>query len=108
VIFIYTIVALGFVLSFTPETSSTHTHLHSSYRLEFTIWFVDSLVENAIAVSIIGVLLGPVYPITMSLAGRILAPEIIAGSVGYMSALGAAGSAIFSFAYVLPSLLPLR
>jgi len=75
-IFIYALLALG---------------------LEFTIWFVDSLVENAIVVSIIGGLLGPLYPITMSITGRILAPEILPGSVGYMSALGAAGSAIFPF-----------
>lgn len=34
-----------------------------SIGLEVTVWVVSSLVENAVAVSVIGLLLGPMYAV---------------------------------------------
>lgn len=39
-------------------------------RLELTIWFVPNLIENAVAVSFVGVFLGPFYPILLGVAAR--------------------------------------
>lgn len=61
------------------------------------IWFVPSLVGNAITVSIIGVLLGPMYPIAMNRASRILPPWILTGAVGWIGGFGQAGSALIPF-----------
>jgi fucose permease len=44
--------------------------------LEFTIWFVPSLIGNAVAVSFVGLVLGPMYPIIMSQAGRIITRKV--------------------------------
>jgi len=66
-------------------------------RLEFVIWFVPSLVGNAIAVSIVGVLLGPMYPIVMNQTSRILPRWILTGSIGWIAGFGQAGSAVFPF-----------
>ncbi|KDR80389.1 hypothetical protein GALMADRAFT_223273 [Galerina marginata CBS 339.88] len=76
VLFFYTIIALA---------------------LEFVIWFVPSLIGNAVAVSIVGVLLGPMYPIVMNQSSRILPRWILTGSIGWIAGFGQAGSALFPF-----------
>lgn len=67
------------------------------YRLDFVIWFVPSLIGDAIAVSIIGLLLGPMFPIAMNQSARILPPWILTGSIGWIAGFGQAGSALFPF-----------
>ncbi|KII90920.1 hypothetical protein PLICRDRAFT_107096 [Plicaturopsis crispa FD-325 SS-3] len=65
--------------------------------LEITVWMVPSLIENAVAVAIMGVLLGPMYPILVNHAMRILPAWLLAGAVGWIAGFGQAGSAIFPF-----------
>ena len=50
--------------------------------LEFTIWFVPSLISNAVAVSLVGVLLGPFYPICMRQCSRVLPRKFLSSSIG--------------------------
>lgn len=40
--------------------------------LEFVIWFVKDLIGNAVAVSLVGFVLGPFFPIAISVAGKLL------------------------------------
>ncbi|KAI0767878.1 MFS general substrate transporter [Irpex lacteus] len=75
-IFLYTAIAIG---------------------LEFVIWFVPSLIGGAIAVSFIGVLLGPIYPLVMNHSARILPHWLLTGSIGWIAGLGQAGSAFIPF-----------
>ncbi|KAF9787908.1 MFS general substrate transporter [Thelephora terrestris] len=65
--------------------------------LEVVIWRVPSLIGNAVAVSIVGVLLGPIYPIVMNHAARILPNLLLTGSIGWIAGLGQAGSALIPF-----------
>lgn len=46
------------------------------HRLEITVWFIPSLLENAIAISFVGMALGPMYPMVMSQAGRIIPRKV--------------------------------
>lgn len=66
-------------------------------RLEVTVWVVPSLVENAIAVSFIGLLLGPMYPILMKQSTGILPRWLLTGCLGYIGSIGMAGSAVLPF-----------
>lgn len=68
-----------------------------SLGLEFVIWFVPSLIGNAVTVSIIGMLLGPMYPIAINQASRILPRWILTGAVGFIAGFGQAGSALIPF-----------
>jgi len=70
---------------------------NSFCSLEFTIWFVPSLIQNAVAVSVVGVLLGPMYPIAVNQAARILPRWILTGAVGWIAGFGQAGSALLPF-----------
>ena len=61
------------------------------------MWFVPSLIGDAVAVSLVGVLLGPFYPITMNYAGRILPRWLLTGCIGWIAGFGQAGSAVLPF-----------
>ena len=65
--------------------------------LELVVWLVPSLVGGAVAVSIVGVLLGPMYPIAMNQASRTLPRWILTGSIGWIAGFGQAGSAVLPF-----------
>ncbi|KAL0565193.1 hypothetical protein V5O48_016837 [Marasmius crinis-equi] len=65
--------------------------------LEIIVWLVPSFIGGAVAVSIIGFLLGPIYPITMNHAGRTLSRGILSGCLGWIAGFGQAGSAVFPF-----------
>ncbi|KAJ7858331.1 major facilitator superfamily domain-containing protein [Mycena leptocephala] len=47
--------------------------------LELVVWFVPSLIGGAVAVSLIGVFFGPMYPIVMNYVGRVIPRWWIAG-----------------------------
>ncbi|KAI0760312.1 MFS general substrate transporter [Fomes fomentarius] len=65
--------------------------------LELVVWLVPSLIGGAVAVSFVGVLLGPIYPIVMNHAGRVLPPWLLTGSIGWIAGFGQAGSALLPF-----------
>jgi len=65
--------------------------------LELIAWLVPSLIGGAVAVSIVGIFLGPIYPIVMNEAGRILPRWLLTGSIGWIAGFGQAGSAVLPF-----------
>jgi fucose permease len=65
--------------------------------LELIVWFSPSLIGDALGVSIIGVLLGPIYPIVTNEASRILPRWLLTGAIGWIAGFGQAGSAILPF-----------
>ena len=65
--------------------------------LELIVWFVPSLIGDAVAVSIVGVLLGPIYPIVTNEASRILPRWLLTGAIGWIAGFGQAGSAVLPF-----------
>ncbi|KAH7913474.1 major facilitator superfamily domain-containing protein [Hygrophoropsis aurantiaca] len=65
--------------------------------LQLIVWLVPSLVAGAVAVSFVGVLLGPTYPLAMNHAGRVLPPWLLTGSIGWIGGIGTAGAAFFPF-----------
>ena len=89
--------AVAYVLNRPRAVASTFLIGVPSSSLELVIWLVPSLIGGGIAVSFVGVLLGPIYPIVMNHAGRVLPPELISGGIGWISSFGAAGAAAFPF-----------
>ncbi|KAF8181818.1 MFS general substrate transporter [Pholiota molesta] len=65
--------------------------------LQLVVWLVPFLIVDAIAVFLIGVLLGPMYPIAISHAGRVIPRSLVTGAIGWITAAGAAGSALLPF-----------
>ncbi|KAJ7572004.1 MFS general substrate transporter [Mycena floridula] len=65
--------------------------------LEFILWFVPSIVGDAVAVGLLGFVIGPWYPIAMNHAARIIPPWLLAPCMGWLAGFGQAGSALFPF-----------
>ncbi|KAI0760315.1 MFS general substrate transporter [Fomes fomentarius] len=65
--------------------------------LELVVWLVPSLIGGAVAVSLVGVLLGPIYPLVMNHAGRVIPTPLLTGSIGWIAGIGQAGSALLPF-----------
>lgn len=61
------------------------------------MWLVPSFVGGAVAVSFIGMLLGPIYPIVMNHSAKILPRFLLTGCIGWIAGFGQAGSAFFPF-----------
>lgn len=68
-----------------------------SIALEVVIWTTHSIVGNAVVFAIIGILLGPMYPIVMVVVGRIIPDRLQGGAIGLIASLGQVGSAIIPF-----------
>ncbi|KAG1823599.1 MFS general substrate transporter [Suillus subaureus] len=64
---------------------------------ELVVWFVPSLVGDAVVVCVVGVLLGPMYPIAMNHTGRVLPRWLLTGAIGWIAGVGQAGSALVPF-----------
>jgi len=64
---------------------------------QLIVWLVPSFIAAAISVSIIGIVLGPMYPIAIHHTTRVLPHRLVTGTVGWMSAFGQAGSALLPF-----------
>ncbi|KLO09022.1 MFS general substrate transporter [Schizopora paradoxa] len=65
--------------------------------LEVTVWVTPSLIQNAVATSLIGLLLGPIYPIVMNMSGRLIPHSVLSGAVGWISGFAQTGSAVLPF-----------
>ena len=63
---------------------------------QLVVWFLPSFTVSAVSVCIIGIFLGPIYPIAMKHVARVLPGHLVNGTIGWISACGATGSALFS------------
>ncbi|KAK4046948.1 hypothetical protein OIV83_005739 [Microbotryomycetes sp. JL201] len=72
-------------------------YLGIAIGLELAIWFADTLVGNAVAVGLVGLIIGPIYPVTMSVCTKILPRSMHASGIGFIAAFGQVGSALFPF-----------
>ena len=68
-----------------------------SAAFQFLVWFVPNIVGDAVALAIIGVLLGPVYPCSFAVFTSLLPRNIQLPSLGVVSAMGSSGGAAAPF-----------
>ncbi|GAA6028830.1 hypothetical protein JCM8097_007415 [Rhodosporidiobolus ruineniae] len=79
------------------EQRAVYIYLTLALALEFAIWFADTLVGNAVVVAIIGFIIGPLYPIVISVVSKVLPRRLHASVIAFIAAFGQTGSAIFPF-----------
>ncbi|KAF8680208.1 tetracycline resistance protein [Rhizoctonia solani] len=65
--------------------------------LELVVWLVPDVIGNALAVAVVGLFLGPMYPIAMNITSSVIPRRILTGSIGWIASFGQAGSAVFPF-----------
>jgi fucose permease len=65
--------------------------------LQLVVWLVPSVVAGAVSLTVIGLLLGPMYPIAINQAGRVLPGWLLTGSIGVISGISVGGVACIPF-----------
>lgn len=95
-LFLYTIMAIGYAQC-SAVSSQKEKELTLLFSLEVVVWLVPSIIAGGVAVSFVGFVLGPMYPIVMNHTSRILPPWLLTGSIGWIAGFGQAGSALFPF-----------
>ena len=65
--------------------------------LQMIVWLAPSFTAAAISVSLIGLFMGPMFPIAINHVAHVLPRHLVNGTVGWMSACGAGGSALLPF-----------
>ena len=69
--------------------------------LELVIWFTESIPGNAVCFALVGIFLGPCYPIVVMTVVDVIPPELQGGSIGWLASLGQGGSAIMPLYVIL-------
>ncbi|KAI0066103.1 MFS general substrate transporter [Artomyces pyxidatus] len=90
-------VALLWVNKKVGERHAIFLYILLAIGLELVVWLVPSLIGSAVAVSLIGFLFGPIYPIVMNEAGRVLPRWLLTGCIGWIAGFGQTGSAVLPF-----------
>ncbi|KAE8318361.1 MFS general substrate transporter [Aspergillus transmontanensis] len=60
-------------------------------------WLIPNIIGEAVAVAILGLLLGPLYPCSTAVFAKLLPRSMQLVSLGFISALGSSGGAVFPF-----------
>ncbi|KAF8877278.1 major facilitator superfamily domain-containing protein [Infundibulicybe gibba] len=79
------------------ERRAIYLYSFLAIGLELVVWLVPSLVGDAVAVSIVGMLLGPIFPVAMNHTAKVLPRWLLTGAIGWISGFGQAGSALIPF-----------
>jgi fucose permease len=90
-------VGLSFLTARIGEFHSVIIYLSIAVVLELLFWLVPSLIVSAIAVAFLGLVLGPLFGTAMVLAAKLLPRELHVSSIGFATAIGGSGGAIFPF-----------
>ncbi|RDW69609.1 hypothetical protein BP6252_08629 [Coleophoma cylindrospora] len=64
---------------------------------ELLVWFVPNIIGDAVALSIVGLLLGPIYPCATHVFSRLISRKDQVSSMSIISAFGSSGGAVAPF-----------
>ena len=64
---------------------------------ELLVWLVPNVIGDAVALGIVGLLLGPIYPCAMVIFSRAISKKDQVSSLGVISAFGSSGGAVAPF-----------
>lgn len=65
--------------------------------LQLLAWLTPNLIGNAVAVSLLGLLLGPIYPCAQTIFSRLMPRNIQTTAIGFIGGAGSSGGAVAPF-----------
>lgn len=90
-------IALAFVTAKLGEFRSVLLYLGICLGSVLIFWFVSSLVVSAVAVALLGVFMGPLFPTAIIVVTKLVPRHLHVSSIGFGTALGGSGGAIVPF-----------
>ncbi|ORY61539.1 major facilitator superfamily domain-containing protein [Pseudomassariella vexata] len=91
-------VILGFVTPRIGEKLAISLYLPAVMALELLFWLVPQFIVSAVAVSLQGFFLGPLFPAAIVAMSKLLPRHLHVGAIGFAAALGSSGAAVLPFA----------
>ncbi|KAI9694211.1 MAG: hypothetical protein M1822_003483 [Bathelium mastoideum] len=91
-------IVLGFVTPRVGEKRAIAVYLPVAMALQLLFWLVPQFYVSAVAVSLQGFFLGPMFPAAVVAATKLLPRHLHVSAVGFASAFGGGGAAVFPFA----------
>ena len=88
---------LGFVTPRVGEKLAIAIYLPIAMALELLFWLVPQFYVSAVAVSLQGFFLGPMFPAVVVACTKLLPKHLHVSSIGFAAAFGGSGGAIFPF-----------
>lgn len=79
------------------EKASVFGLVIGAAAFQLLVWLVPNVIGNAVAESIVGLLLGPVYPLACSIYTKLLPRSIQISSFSVVGSLGSSGGAVLPF-----------
>ena len=89
--------ALSFATAKLGEYYSILAYIFLCIALELIFWLVPSLIVSAVAIALLGVFIGPLFPTGMVMVTKMMPRHLHVGAVGFAAAFGGGGGAIFPF-----------
>ncbi|KAK3068943.1 hypothetical protein LTR53_013101 [Teratosphaeriaceae sp. CCFEE 6253] len=89
---------LGFVTPRLGEKLAIAIYLPLALGLQLLFWLVPQFYVSAVAVSLQGFFLGPMFPAAMVACTKLLPKHLHVSGIGFAAAFGGSGGAIFPFA----------
>ncbi|OCK83446.1 MFS general substrate transporter [Lepidopterella palustris CBS 459.81] len=68
-----------------------------SMAFQLLVWLVPNVIGDAVAVSILGLLLGPVYPCSQTIFSKLLPRNMQTTAIGFIASAGSSGGAVAPF-----------
>jgi fucose permease len=90
-------IGLSFLTARLGEFRSVILYISAAIGLELLFWLVPSLVVSAISVAFLGMALGPLFATAIVLTVKLMPKDLHVGSVGFATAFGGSGGAVFPF-----------
>lgn len=79
------------------ERLSVYVLTLSAIALQLLVWFVPNIVGDAVAVALIGIILGPVYPCGQTIFSKLLPRHMQMTSISFIGSAGSSGGAVAPF-----------
>lgn len=64
---------------------------------QLLVWLVPNVIGDAVAVAVLGLLLGPVYPCAQTIFAKLLPRNVQMTAVGFIASAGSSGGAVAPF-----------
>ncbi len=87
-------VVLGFITPKIGERVAVSVYLLISVGLELIFWLVPQFIVSAVAVSLLGFFIGPIFPSTVIAVTKLLPSEMHVAAIGFSAAVGGGGAAL--------------
>ncbi|KIJ36292.1 hypothetical protein M422DRAFT_179578 [Sphaerobolus stellatus SS14] len=64
---------------------------------EFMIWFIPNIISNAVSITLIGFVMGPMFPMVIGYAHRIIPTDLLPGAISWIVGFGPVGVSSLPF-----------